>query len=71
MKPLGAAPPLLLALDSALCLPQCAFYGARRPYDDRSCSNFVHMRRAGGDWHVSETMTDWLFLAAEFTPLCC
>ena len=28
------------------------------PYDDRSPSNFVRMRRAGGGWHLSETLTD-------------
>ena len=32
---------------------------------NRSPSNFVRMRRKGGGWHASGTMTHWLFLAAE------
>ena len=37
------------------------------PHDERSPSNLVRMRREGGSWHVSETLTDWVFLAAVLT----
>ena len=41
------------------------------PANHRSPSNFVRMLTEGGAWHVFETLTEGLLLAAEFITLFC